>query len=110
MKTREEAIVMYKSEWWKNKTPKQICDIQMYEEKLCMPFDEFHKAVELALGRSVWTHEFADWDGMKVEYEGKREPEINPLKSADRILRKIGRPDLAENIIAVEIKSEAKHG
>ena len=102
MKTKEEAIAMYNSGWWKDKTPRQICDVQMYEEKLCMPFDEFHKAVELALGRSVWTHEFADWEGLKAEYEGKREPENNPLASAVRILNKINRHDLAENIIVIK--------
>jgi hypothetical protein len=102
-KTKEEAITMYKSGWWQDKAPLQICDFQLYEEKLCMPFDKFHEAIEKALERSVWTHEFADWEGLKSEYEGKRKPETNPLESADRILRKLGRVDLAENIIVVSL-------
>lgn len=101
MKTKREATAMYKSEWWENKTAKEIVDFQLYEDRLCMPFDEFHKAITQALGRPVWTHEFADHEGLIAEYEGKRKPENNPLESADRIFRKLGRNDLADNMIVI---------
>ena len=100
--TKEEAIKMYNSNWWEDKTPEEIVKFQLYEDRLCMPFDKFHEAIEKALGRSVWTHEFADHEGLITEFEGKRKPENNPLESADRILRKLGRVDLADNIIIVK--------
>lgn len=56
---KEEAIRMANSNWWKGKTAQEIAEFQLNEEKLCMPFDTFHKAVEEWLGRPVWTHEFA---------------------------------------------------
>ena len=105
--TKEEAIAMYDSGWWKDKTAKEIVAFQLYEDRLCLPFAEFQKAVESALGRSVWTHEFADRDGLKAEFEGKREPETNPIESAQRICRKLGRDDLVDNIIVVNVE-EAK--
>jgi hypothetical protein len=37
-----------------------------------MPFDVFHKAVEEALGRPVWTHEFAYSDDLKKEFLGDK--------------------------------------
>jgi hypothetical protein len=100
--TEKEAIELANTKWWVGKTPKEICDIQMYQDRLCMDFKDFHKAIEEALGRSVWTHEFADHDGLIAEYEGKREPEYNPIESATRILKKCGRNDLIENIIVVK--------
>ncbi len=100
--THEEAIEMSKSGWWKTKTVREIVEFQLYEDRLCMPFDEFHKAVEEALGRSVWTHEFADIKGLQAEYEGKREPESNPVESATRIFHKLGRDDLINKMIVIK--------
>ena len=101
MLTREQAIEKFNSKWWVGKTAREICDIQMYENLLCVEWSVFHKAVEECLGRPVWTHEFADKEGLVAEYEGKRPPESNPLESSDRILRKLGRDDLADNMIVV---------
>ena len=93
--TEKEAIELASTKWWIGKTPREVCDVQMYQDRLCMDFKDFHEAVEEALGRSVWTHEFADKEGLIAEYEGKREPEYNPIESATRILG-------LENIIVVE--------
>lgn len=99
--TREEAIQKAKSKWWIGKTSREIVDFQLYEDRLCMDFGEYHKAVEAALGRPVWTHEFVDMEGLRAEYEGKREPEGNPLQSVERIMHKLGRDDLIDNTIVV---------
>jgi hypothetical protein len=88
--TTEEAIAKAKTGWWKDKTPKEIVDFQLYEEKLCMDFSDFHKAVEKVLHRPVWTHEFADVAGLRAEYEGKRAPESNPIESLIRIREQTG--------------------
>ncbi len=82
--TKEEAIALYKTEWWKSKTLEEVAEFQINEEKLCCPFDVFHKAVEKWLGRRVWTHEFIDPQALKDEKAGKRKPE-NPIESLRRI-------------------------
>jgi hypothetical protein len=82
--TKEDATKMYESGWWKNKTPNEIAEFQIHEEKLCLPFDEFHAAVEKWLGRPVWTHEFADPQALIDEKDGKRKAQ-NPFESLQRI-------------------------
>jgi hypothetical protein len=72
--TEEQAIKLAGSEFWKELTPRQIAEFQLNEPLLCMPFGVFHEAIEKALGRSVWMHEFAfgGLDRMKAELLGER--------------------------------------
>jgi hypothetical protein len=57
--TEEQAKSLFNSSWWKDRTPEDLVSFQLFEDRLCMPFSEFHKAIEKCLGRPVWTHEFA---------------------------------------------------
>ena len=69
--TKEEAIALGETKFWEKMTPREIATFQMYEDKLCMPFDVFHKAIEEALGRPVWTHEFGlNREGLRKELTG----------------------------------------
>lgn len=72
--TRDHAIELSATGWWKDKSARSICMFQLFEERMCMPFSEFHKAVEDALGRPVWTHEFgsAGITGLQKELLGER--------------------------------------
>ena len=71
--TKEQAIALSESKFWESMTPREIAEFQMFTDRLCMPFDVFHLAVEKALGRPVWTHEFGlDLDGLKAELRGER--------------------------------------
>lgn len=70
--TKEQAVKLAESGWWKDKTPEQIVRFQLFEERLCMDWAPFQMAVEKVLGRSVWTHEFARWDDLKKEYLGAK--------------------------------------
>jgi hypothetical protein len=70
--TEEQAIALYDSGWWKDKTARQIVMFQLFEDRLCMPFGEFQKAVEEALGRPVWTHEFGSRGGLEKEFLGDK--------------------------------------
>lgn len=46
---------------------------QMNTPRLCMPFDVFHEAVEHALGRPVFTHEFGlNYKGLLAEMNGEK--------------------------------------
>ena len=69
--TKEQAIEFAKSGAWAYLNDKQRALFQINQEKLCMPFEEFHKSVEITLGRPVWTHEFA-YDDIKHELLGEK--------------------------------------
>ena len=79
--TREEAIAKYETGWWKDSTDKEIVDFQLFESRLCMPFDRFHEAVGKVLGRPVFTHEFADSGKLRDDYERAMNGE--PLQGPD---------------------------
>ena len=70
--TKEQAIAFAESGIWKDWTDDQIVRFQLYQQRLCLPFDRFHKAMEAVLRRPVWTYEFANWKHLQEEYEGKR--------------------------------------
>ncbi|GAF74934.1 unnamed protein product [marine sediment metagenome] len=83
--TQEEAIKLGESKWWEGQTNKEIIDFQLYEERLCLPFGVYHKAVEACLQRPVYTHEFADTEALKRELEGKEAAPQSPLESLQRV-------------------------
>lgn len=70
--TQEQAVKLYESKWYENRLPIDLASFQLFEERLCMPFGIFHEAVEKALGRSVWTHEFADPENLQKELLGDK--------------------------------------
>jgi hypothetical protein len=73
--TKKQAIEFHESEKWKELDVKERAAFQMYQDRLCMPFSEFHKAITEVLGRPVYTHEFGlNRDGLIAEMEGKAEP------------------------------------
>jgi hypothetical protein len=84
--TREQAIALVETKWWEGKTHRQIAMFQLFEDRLCMPFDKFHEAVEKALGRPVYTHEFgsAGNDGLRKELMGEK-----PAPTLDEIIEMI---------------------
>lgn len=69
--TSDEAIEFFNSGKWKAMTHEQRADFQLAEQLLCMPFDVFHEAVTHALGRPVWTHEFANAQALIDERAGR---------------------------------------
>lgn len=72
--SEEEAKRMYKSKWWKKCTNREIVRFQLFTDRLCLPFDRFHEAVEKSLNRPVWTHEFGiNYDGLCKEFLGEQE-------------------------------------
>lgn len=71
--TREQAIALAETKWWVNQLPQVIVSFQLFEPLLCMPFGDFHKAVEQCLGRSVYTHEFGlGIEGLRKEFLGEK--------------------------------------
>lgn len=76
--TKEQAIALAESGFWKTMTHREIATFQLFEPLLCMPFEVFHEAIEKTLGRPVWTHEFGlNWDGLKSELIGEKQAPKN---------------------------------
>ena len=73
--SESEAKQLDQLGWYKDKTANEITAFQLFEKRLCMPFDRFHAAVEEALGRPVWTHEFADPSRLQEEFRNKLQQE-----------------------------------
>lgn len=79
--TREQAIAFGENKLYEGMTGRQIAEFQLMQDKLCVPFDVFHEAIEKALGRPVYTHEFAlNRDGLLKELRGE-----NPAPTFEEI-------------------------
>lgn len=73
--TKAQAIAFAENKCYENMTYRQIAEFQMEQDKLCMPFDVFHEAIEKTLGRPVFTHEFGlNHDGLRKELFGEKVP------------------------------------
>jgi len=83
--TLDEALAKVDTRWWETASDREIVDFQLNEERLCMPFGEFQRAMESVLGRGVWTHEFANPQALRDEIDGKREP-LDPIDSLAQII------------------------
>ena len=55
--SKEDCQKIGKDELWKNWTDEERGMVSLYMPLMIMPFDELHRCMEVALGRSVWTHE-----------------------------------------------------
>jgi len=71
--TKDEAKAFMENETWKKWSDAEIAVFQLHQEILYIPFSRFHEAVEKALGRPVWTHEFAKPDLIGAELAGTRD-------------------------------------
>ena len=60
--TKEQAVKLFESGFWSEMSFVQRAKFQLYEPRLCMPFGVFQEAMEKALERPVFIHEF----GMNV--------------------------------------------
>lgn len=56
---REEAIRRYESKWWTGESKLNIAITQLQIEELIVEWGVFREAIEYALGRPVFTREFA---------------------------------------------------
>lgn len=72
--TREQAIAFGDAKLYEKMSDREKVELQLFQEKLCMPFDVFHEAIEKVLGRPVYTHEFAFIEELQKEFLGEKEP------------------------------------
>jgi hypothetical protein len=93
--SREAAIAIAESGWWKGRTHREIAQFQLFIKELCCPFDVFHEALEKSLGRPVWTHELGlNLQGIIKEFLGEA-----PAPSFEDIISLIP----AEKCIVVQV-------
>lgn len=100
--TKDQALKFYDSKVWETWTDKQIVEFQLFQDKLCVPFSRFHKAMEKVLDRLVFTREFAFPDLLKREFLGKKSAptvqEIMELISKDKRIFILDEEGLSELI------------
>ena len=93
--TREQALAFFGAKIWEAMSYEERAKLQMVQERLCMPFEVFHEAIEKHLGRAVYTHEFGlNREGlMKEVFEGAPHPTfdeiINLIPEDKRIIIKV---------------------
>lgn len=89
---KEKALALFESKWWEGLEPKEVAKFQMVTDELCMPFPKFHEAMEKALDRPVFTHEFGlNREGLWLELIGEKDPPtmeeiINLIPEEKRII------------------------
>lgn len=54
--SEEEAKAISASRVWAEWTDVQILRLQLFQDRLCVPFGKYHAALERCLGRPVYTH------------------------------------------------------
>jgi hypothetical protein len=69
--TRVQAVELAGTGWWEGAPARDVALAQLRQSKLCMGFGDFHRVVELAIGRPVFTHEFADPIRLVTQIVGK---------------------------------------
>ncbi len=72
--TKIQALNIFHNEKWKRWTDYQKVKFQLYQDRLCMPYTEFRKALTVVFGRSIWSHELSssNINSMIKEFEKKR--------------------------------------
>lgn len=71
--TKEQAVAFAENKCYESMSYRQRAEFQMEQDRLCMPFDVFHEAIEKTLGRPVFTHEFAFRDELRKELYGEKD-------------------------------------
>lgn len=69
MLSKEQSLKLYETSFWEELSSVDLVNFQLFEERLCMPFEVFHEAVEKVLGRPVFIHEFGvAYDRIVVQF------------------------------------------
>lgn len=88
---KEESKNFFESDIWKNWTPKQIVELQLFQDRVCVPWGLFTELIEKVLKRPVYTHEFGDAESLRKEFLGEKkaptlEEIVNLIPEEKRII------------------------
>lgn len=89
------------NKWWKSKDSREVALGQLQEEIMVMDFGDFHKAVEEACGRPVWTHEFADCQSLIEEIKNRSSEDVE--FDFNKVMKKLTDLVGEEKVIVVTI-------
>ena len=48
--TKEQAVRLYRTRWWKRRTPTEIVSVQLFTVRCIMPFGDFRAALDSVMG------------------------------------------------------------
>ena len=84
--TRQEAELLAESNWWESGqwSERELVEVQLFQERCCMSFSRFHKALEVILGRPVYAIEFGNAESLRQEFKG-----LMPAPSITEIIDQI---------------------
>ncbi len=91
---RQRAVALFESQWWLNRSTREIAKFQLFTAELCLPFSIFHHALEECLRRPIWIHEF----GLNVEALVQEFLDERDAPTLDEILRLLP-PDKLETVL-----------
>ncbi|MDJ0508956.1 MAG: hypothetical protein QNJ64_06855 [Crocosphaera sp.] len=72
--TKEQAKALAESKFWEGMIDREIALFQLSNQRLCMPWNIFQSAVEKALDREVYSHEFQNLKSLREELLGNQSP------------------------------------
>lgn len=84
--TDEEAVSFSTGDKLTTMSDIEKFEFQIRQKRLAMDFEEFKRVTDVALGRAVWTHEFADPDSLWAEYNGEFVADVDPFSTLNRVL------------------------
>lgn len=89
--TKEETILFAENELWKDIPEKELAEFIISQKLLCVPLEVMYETLSKALGRPVYTHEFAYPDHLLQELKGDKprstfEDIINLIPTEKRII------------------------
>ena len=76
-----KALALAEPKWWESLPARDVALAQLDQDRLCMDFGDFHEAVEKAIGRSVWSHEFVNHEHLAREIDPSRPEPSSPRKT-----------------------------
>lgn len=65
--TKEQAIELAKTEWWKDVNFASVAAFQVTQNKLCCPIDVYKESLVKTLNREVFTHELSQPEKLIAE-------------------------------------------
>ena len=89
--SRAAAEALAETRYWEQPawTARDLATLQCEQSRLLMPMTVFHRAMEQALNRPVWLHEFARVERLRQELDGTVLPPSDPLAHALETLREV---------------------
>lgn len=70
--SKDELIALSATRFWEKLTPRQIVDLQLAQDLICIPIDVYQNALTAVLGRPVLTHEMGNPQALRQELYGQK--------------------------------------